>query len=256
MSDIILMILGPVLLIHLFFIFAVMKKDLSVIDTAWGLGFIVISLIGSLINRGSNLREVLVTLLIALWGIRLAVFIRLRNHGKGEDFRYANMRKKWGDKTNFIAYFKVYWLQIVLMLVVALPLFSVHGTENYTLRWFNYLGVFLWLVGLTWESVADYQKSQFKNKKENHDKIMQEGLWKLSRHPNYFGESLLWWGIALVAMDTSHSFGLLGAAFITLLLWKVTGVPLVEQRHDKNPQYQAYKAQTPVLIPSLKRLFN
>ena len=250
------MILGPVLVIHLFFIFAVMKKDLSVIDTAWGLGFILLSLIGTVLNQASNLREVLVTLLVTLWGIRLSAFIHLRNRGKGEDFRYADMRKRWGQRTNLIAYFKVYWLQIILMLLVALPIFSVHETENDTINWFNYLGVFLWLVGLSWESVADYQKSHFKNKKENHDKIMQEGLWKLSRHPNYFGESLLWWGIALVAMDRSYSFGLWGAAFITLLLWKVTGVPLVEQRHDKNPQYQAYKAQTPVLIPSLKKLFN
>lgn len=256
MNDIIFMILGPVLLIHLFFIFAVIKKDLSVIDTAWGLGFITISLIGSVLNQGSNLREVIVSVLITIWGIRLAGFIHHRNHGKPEDFRYANWRKEWGNKTNVIAYFKVYWLQLFLMLIVALPIFSVHTTSDYSIKWFNILGISLWVTGLIWESVADFQKSQFKNRKENENKIMQEGLWKLSRHPNYFGEALLWWGLAMVAMDSAHYYGLIGAGFITLLLWKVTGVPLVEQRHEKNPQYQVYKAQTPVLIPSLKKIFN
>jgi steroid 5-alpha reductase family enzyme len=255
MNDQIYMLLGPIVLIHFFYAIAVIKKNLSVIDTAWGLGFILIVLAGCILNGWQNIRENIQLILVSLWGARLALFIHSRNTGKGEDFRYANWRKEWGDKTNLIAYFKVYWLQFFLMLIAGLPLFAGHSS-NGGLIWINYLGIGIWLVGLLWESIADYQKGQFKAIAANQHKIYQGGLWKFSRHPNYFGEFFLWWGIALVALDGYNNWALIGPAFLTLLLWKVSGVPLVEQRHEKNPDFQAYKDSTPVLIPSLKKMFK
>jgi len=256
MNDKYCMIVGPILLIHLFFAVAVVKKNLSVIDTAWGLGFILMGLIGSFLGQWASSRELVVLGMVALWGIRLSLFIHSRNSGKGEDFRYANWRKDWGKNTNVIAYFKVYWLQIFLMIIVGLPLFAAHESTDSQLNWINILGIVIWTIGLTWESVADYQKNIFKSIPGNHNKVFQGGVWAFSRHPNYFGEAFLWWGIALVSLDGNNSWALIGPAFLTFLLWKVSGVPLVEQRHANNPEYQAYKARTPVLIPSFKIMFR
>ena len=256
MNNYIYMFVAPLILLHLFFIYAVAKKNLSVIDTAWGLGFILITFLGCYLDDWKNIRENILFLLVTLWGLRLALYIHFRNRGKGEDFRYASWRREWGNRTNLIAYFKVYWLQYFLMLIVALPLFAAHNSADPTLYWFNYLGILIWTIGTAWETVADMQKSKFKAVPDNHDKVFQDGLWRLSRHPNYFGETLLWWGIALVSLDGKNYWALIGAAFINFLLWKVTGVPLVEKRHEKNPAYQAYKAKTPMLIPDLKKIFK
>lgn len=256
MNHYLIMILAPVLMIHLFYLTAVIKKDLSVIDTAWGLGFVLISFVGVILSDFSNPRELLISAMVLIWGLRLAVFIHFRNHKRPEDFRYAQWRKDWGDKTNLIAYFKVYWLQLVLMVIVAAPIFEAHHNDETALSGLNYLGVVLWAVGLIWESVGDYQKSQFKKDPQNKNKIMTKGLWSLSRHPNYFGESLLWWGIALVTVSQNRYLGLIGSTFITFLLWKVSGVPMAEKKEEKNPAYQAYKAQTPALIPSLSKLMK
>lgn len=250
------MLIAPLILLHLFFIYAVVKKNLSVIDTAWGLGFILIAFQGCNLAHWGNFRENILFTCVTIWGLRLTTFIHFRNRGKGEDFRYANWRKQWGHRTNVVAYFKVYWLQYFLMLIVALPLFAAHNSDDTNLYWFNYLGIVLWATGTIWESVADMQKSKFKAVPTNHDKVFQGGLWSLSRHPNYFGEALLWWGIALISLDGKNYWALTGAAFINLLLWKVTGVPLIEERHAKNPVYQTYKSQTPTLIPDLKKLLK
>ena len=185
MNDIFTMILGPIILIHIFYGVAVATKNLSVIDTAWGLGFILLSIIACFLSGFSFSRENVLFLMVAIWGLRLALFIHSRNHGKGEDFRYANWRKDWGDKTNLIAYFKVYWLQIVLMLVVGMPIFVVHQNPGNTFNWINILGLVLWIFGLSWEAIGDYQKSKFKSIKGNEHKICTVGLWHLSRHPNY-----------------------------------------------------------------------
>ena len=256
MNDQLYMIVGPLVLIHIFFITAVIKKNLSVIDTAWGLGFIFITLTGCFLNGWNNSRENIVMLLVTIWGIRLTSFIHFRNSGKPEDFRYANWRKEWGQKTNIIAYFKVYLLQFGLMVIVGTPLFASHLNNNQNLMWFNYLGMAIWLTGLIWESVADLQKSRFKANVKNQTKVLQSGLWAYSRHPNYFGEAFLWWGISLVSLDGTNLWAIIGPAFLTFLLWKVSGVPLVEKRHEKNPEYIAYKEKTPVLIPSVKLILG
>jgi steroid 5-alpha reductase family enzyme len=256
MNDVMIMILSPILLIHIFYGVAVATKNLSVIDTAWGLGFILLSLAGSALSGFANIRENVLTLMVVIWGLRLVLFIHFRNHGKGEDFRYAQWRKDWGEKTNLIAYFKVYWLQLILMLMVGLPIFSVHQNGDDSFSALNILGLLLWSVGLIWESIGDYQKSQFKKIKGNEQKVMQQGLWRYSRHPNYFGEALLWWGIALVSVKTSSYWGLFGSAFITFLLLKVSGVPLVEKKQENNPEYQIYATETPAFFPSLSKILK
>lgn len=254
MNDIFSIMLAPLLLIHLFFVMAVAQKNLSVIDTAWSLGFILIALTGSFLNHFQFLKQNITLLMTCLWGLRLAVFIHFRNHGKGEDFRYAAWRKDWGEKTNLIAYFKVYWLQFILMQVVALPLLAIHISPTGNLTPINILGIFLWGLGLIWETVADYQKSKFKSLPNQAHKICNVGLWSLSRHPNYFGEALLWWGIGLSVFKLEFAWCLLGPAFLNFLLLKVSGVPLIEERHKHNPEFQIYASETPVMIPSFKKI--
>lgn len=256
MSDVATMILAPIILIHIFYGWAVAKKNLSVIDTAWGLGFILLAAMGCFLSGFNSLRENVLFLMVLLWGLRLAIFIHVRNHGKGEDFRYASWRKDWGEKTNLIAYFKVYWLQLVLMLMVGLPIFAVHENGDDVFSSLNFLGLGIWLFGLSWESIADFQKSQFKKIKGNEHKVFQGGLWSLSRHPNYFGEATLWWGIALMSVNQGHYLGLIGAAFISFLLLKVSGVPLVEKKQEHNPEYQIYASHTPVFVPSLSKILK
>lgn len=245
---------APFILIHFFYLLAVTQKNLSVIDTAWGLGFILISLTGAWLSHFENWTETIVAVMVFIWGLRLSLFIHFRNHGKGEDFRYAKWRQEWGEKTNLIAYFKVYCLQFVLMVLVALPILATHYDSSQAFSTINRVGLFIWLTGLIWETVADYQKSAFKKLSGNQHKLCQKGLWAFSRHPNYFGEALLWWGIGLTAFQTDFWWGLIGPAFLTFLLRYVSGVPMLEVRHKNNPEYQIYASQTPIMIPSTKKI--
>jgi steroid 5-alpha reductase family enzyme len=256
MNDSMLMLAGPLVLVHACYLVAISKKDLSVIDIIWGLGFVVIAWIGSSLNQFSNHRENLLTVMVSLWGLRLAGFIYARNRGRPEDFRYAAWRKDWGDKVNLIAYFKVYLLQFALMTVVALPLFAVHLGEQRKWSWTDGLGLFVWFTGLLWEVIADQQKSTFKKNAQNSAEICQVGLWRLSRHPNYFGETLVWWGIFLVSVQSGNYWGFFGALFINFLLLKVSGVPLIEKKHEGNPAYEAYMKSTPRLIPALSKILK
>jgi steroid 5-alpha reductase family enzyme len=249
-----LMLMGPLLLIHFFYVLAVIKKNLSVIDTCWGLGFVVLSILGCIESQFHNFRENILGLLTLIWGLRLAVFLHLRNHGKPEDFRYAAWRKEWGEKTNLIAYVKVYWLQYILMLVVALPLFGAHHEADQSLSLINILGLIFWILGFSWEVIADQQKSIFKNRPENKNKFISTGLWKFSRHPNYFGEALLWWGVGLTAFNGSNLWVLIGPLFLNFLLLKVSGVPMLEKRYKGYAHYEQYALETPTLIPSLKKI--
>ena len=249
MFDVLLMALGPLLLIHVTYFIAVKKNDLSVIDSIWGLGFIAIGLIGNLLSGFSNPREILIFSMVLIWGIRLSLFIHSRNKGKPEDFRYTQMKKNWGPHANRTAYFKVYLLQFGLMLIVGLPLFAVHLSKGSNFLFLDYFGLALWMIGLSWEAVADAQKLKFK--KTYQDAICDRGLWFFSRYPNYFGEILLWWGIGSVSLLSRNSWGIFGSIFINFLIYKVSGIPLIEARYEHNPEYQAYKKTTPTLIPNL-----
>jgi steroid 5-alpha reductase family enzyme len=249
------MSVSALILLHLNYILALYKKNFGLIDIAWGLGFIFISFTGSLLNSFNNFSEVIIFVLVSAWGLRLSGYLFLRNFGHDEDFRYREMRTRWGTSANKIAYFKIYWLQFILMLLVALPLFSVHNSTSNQLEALGFLGIFIWAFGFCWESVSDFQKSRFKKNPKNRDKLCQEGLWNLSRHPNYFGESLVWWGIGLISIRKAEYWGLIGPLFINYLLVKVSGVPLIEKRHRNHPDFPEYEKNTPRLLPRFSKLF-
>jgi steroid 5-alpha reductase family enzyme len=231
------------------FILALRLKDNSIVDIGWGLGFIIIACVGLLLH-GQGTIQWLTFALVVLWGVRLASYIFIRNTGKGEDFRYAAWRKEWGSSVFWRSYLQVFMLQGMFMLVIASPLHVVFGTEGGQLGWNVGVGVLLWCVGFYFEAVGDSQMMEFKRNPANQGKIMRTGLWRYTRHPNYFGEAVLWWGIGLMAASgTAWYVAFIGPAVITFLLLRVSGVTMLEKKYDGNPKYAEYVRQTSTFVP-------
>lgn len=228
----------------LVFILATIKKDNSIVDIAWGSGFIIIALF-TLLNSNFEARQLLVTSLIVLWGLRLALHILIKNWGKPEDFRYKAWRESW--KHFYLrSFFQIYMLQGFLMILIALPVIVVNTTVNSALGQLDYLGVLVWLIGFFFEAVGDYQLTQFKKKKTGG--IMRTGVWKYTRHPNYFGEVTMWWGVFLIALQQGI-ITLISPLVITFFILKVSGIPMLEAKYEKNKEYQQYKKTTNAFFP-------
>ena len=232
------------------FIVGQITKNNSIVDIAWGSGFVISALYNYFRNPESGLKGALITIAIVIWGSRLTYHISKRNIGRPEDYRYVAMREKWGD--NFIAlkaFFNVYFLQLIIQYIVSLPV--IYGNSAYQgLRWFNYIGVILWSVGFFFESFGDYQLKQFKKNKENKGKLMDKGLWALTRHPNYFGDSAMWFGIFLIAItDISSIWIIVGPSLMTFFLVFVSGVRLLEKKYIGRKEYDDYKRRTSAFIP-------
>lgn len=235
------------------FIIAQIKKDNSIVDVAWGLGFVVVAYV--LQSDFEYWTQLLLVSMVAAWGIRLALYLFIRNRNSGEDWRYQKWRRDWGDKVVLIAFFRVFMLQGIMMWIIALPLMQTHSAvgEGWSTGFFTGLGLSLWITGFLWESIADWQLMQFKSKPENKGKIMTLGLWKYSRHPNYFGEILVWWGIFFFSiLFGTWYISIISPIIITLLLTKVSGVPMLERKYRDNADYQAYKEKTSSLIPNFR----
>lgn len=241
-----------VLLIFFFtmFIIGQILKDNSIVDIGWGLGFVLSAVYIFFRNQESGTKGVIITIVIVIWGMRLAYHIGKRKIGKPEDFRYVNMRKKWGDKFVLIkAFLNVYFLQLVIQFIVMLPVIYGNSTSQ-NLSWFNYIGVVLWIIGFFFESYGDYQLKQFKKKPENKGKLMDKGLWSLTRHPNYFGDSAMWFGIFFIAITNISSIWIvIGPSLMTYLLVFVSGVKMLEKKYKNREDYEAYKKRTNAFIP-------
>jgi steroid 5-alpha reductase family enzyme len=239
------------LYMHLLFIIAQRKGDNSVADIGWGLGFVLIAwwVHAFFPDEWTGLSA----LLVSLWGLRLSLYLLVRNRRQGkEDWRYARWREQWGRWAIVRAYLQVFLLQGLFLWIIALPLMQRPAAGP--LHWYQILGLLLWLTGFLWEAVADRQLLRFKSDPANEGRIMQEGLWKLSRHPNYFGEILLWWGIFLFALPFGNwLIGLLSPLTITWLLVRVSGVPMLEEKYEGDPAYQEYARTTNALLPDLSK---
>lgn len=236
------------------FILSLVAKRNDVADIAWGQGFILIALILTLLHPASAHSRLVYTLVI-IWGVRLALHIGMRNSQKKEDFRYANWRKEWGSTFYWRSFLQVYLLQGFFMFIIASPLY-VLADSSYSLLLIDDIwamlfpiGIALWLIGFLWQAIADYQLVQFKKRKLPGE-IMTKGLWKYSRHPNYFGEITMWWGIwILVATLPYGIWAIISPLTITYLLAKVSGVPMLEAKYKGNPAFESYKQRTPALFP-------
>ncbi len=230
---------------------ALVKKDNGIADIAWGLGFVLVAIFTLFKHSVFYPRQVLICTLIIVWGVRLAFYIFARSLNKPEDFRYANWRKQWGKYANIRAFFQVFMLQGLVMFVVSLPIINVNTYNVYShVNYIDILGCTIFLVGFLFESVADSQLLSFKKNPKNKGKIMKTGLWKYSRHPNYFGECLLWWGIFIVASQAHLvKFSLAGVLTINFFIIFVSGVPMLERKYKKNKAFQAYAKKTSIFFP-------
>jgi steroid 5-alpha reductase family enzyme len=251
----------------LFFAIGTTLKNNGIVDVGWGLGFCVLAVLLLPKDFQSN-RQLLIVLLTLLWGLRLSLFLGIRNIGKPEDFRYAQWRKEWGKWVIPRSFFQVYMLQGAFMQVIALPIILVLSIsskylslgdmgsylQSSRLGILDYIGAGIFFIGLFFEAVGDQQNYRFKKNTANRGKVMKYGLWKYTRHPNYFGECLIWWGIALVAVQSPHGYlAFISPVIITFLLLKVSGIPMLEKKYDDNPEYQEYKKQTSAFIPWLPK---
>lgn len=233
----------------IWFVISLIVKRNDVADIAWGLGYALVC--GYLANtQPLTTVPLVVYLLVCIWALRLSLHIFLRNRGKTEDFRYRQWRQEWGSSFYWRSYLQVYLLQGLFLWVIALPIVVAGVSAAVELTLFSYLGVLFWSIGFFFQAVGDYQLARFVKTRPDKEAVLQTGLWRYSRHPNYFGEILMWWGIFVITLPLPHAlWGALGPVTITLLLTFVSGVPMLEKRYLGNPAYAAYQKRTSVLIP-------
>jgi steroid 5-alpha reductase family enzyme len=228
---------------------ALRRSDIA--DIAWGPGFPLLGLAGIAAAWGHVPAPLLLmTGLATAWAVRLALHIARRRRGSGEDFRYAAWREQWGRLWLVRSYLQVFLLQGLLMLLVAAPLTAASVAPAVGLGPAAWAGAVVWAAGLCFEAVADAQLAAFKRDPANRGRIMDRGLWSWSRHPNYFGEALLWWGVWIVGLGGALGWAaVLGPVTITYLLLFVSGVPLLEKHYEGNADYEAYARRTSVFVP-------
>ena len=238
----------------LWFGIAIIKKDNGIFDVAWGLGFVVLACLNLSIAKNIYSAQLLITILISIWAVRLALHITYRKRGQKEDFRYAAWREQWGKKAVLKTFTNVVLLQGLFMLIIAIPIIVVNYKPVANINIINYIGIVVWGIGFLFEALGDYQLLKFKKDASNKGKIMTSGLWKYTRHPNYFGEATMWWGIFLIAFSSSYSLiSLISPVTITFLLLKVSGVPLLESKYKDNPDFIEYARKTNNFVPWFPR---
>jgi len=231
---------------------AIRANDVSIIDIFWGPGFAVVGAVSLILGDGPLSRKILLFAMTALWGLRLGGYLAWRNLGKGEDRRYTAMRRHVGEGFNRYALVHVFLFQGLMMWIVSQPIqvgANLAGATTWTLP--AYLGVALWVLGIAFESVGDAQLARFKGDAANSGLVMDRGLWRYTRHPNYFGDACVWWGIWLVAAARwVGALTVFAPALMTFLLVRVTGKALLERRLGRSrPGYAEYVERTSGFIP-------
>ncbi len=225
------------------------RRDVSIVDSLWSL-MILVCLLGYIALAGAGgSRAILLGVLATAWALRLAIYITWRNHGEGEDRRYRAMRDKRGSSFRFTSLYLVFGLQAVLAWFIAMPL-AVGAAGPALLGWLDLVGALVWLVGMTFETVGDAQLARFRGNPENEGEVLNSGLWRYTRHPNYFGECVLWWGFFIIATAGGGAWTVLSPLLMTILLLRVSGVHLLEQDiGDRRPGYAQYIKRTNAFIP-------
>ena len=247
---------AAVILIYMTIIFVVAHflKDNSIVDVFWGPGFVVVAAFTLMEAPDWDVRKFVVSLLVLLWGLRLAIHILVRNRGRGEDFRYRAWRESW---KHFIlrSYFQIFILQGLFMLIISAPVWFVNSMPSGPLTLWDNLGLILFGVGFFFEVIGDMQLAAFRKDPSNKGKIITTGLWSMTRHPNYFGEALLWWGISMYALSLPWGWiTLAGPLVLTLLLRFVSGVPMLERKYRDHPDWPEYARKTAPFVPFVKFL--
>lgn len=238
------------------FVIAMIRKDNSVADVAWGPGFIVVTWVMLLINGSWGASQLAVAVVVTVWGLRLAIRIYRRNRGKGEDPRYAKWRDDWGQFFVLRSYLQVFILQGVVLMLNVTPVIILMSGPRELPGWagFLYVGLAMWVAGFAFESLGDWQLDRFLARPENRGTIIDIGLWHYTRHPNYFGECTMWWGIFVIALAAPWGWvGVIGPVVITGMILFVSGIPMTEKLMEKTPGWDEYKRTTSAFIPWLKK---
>lgn len=229
-------------------------KDNSIVDIAWGIGFIIATAIALYGSGVFFMQNILVDLLVLIWGLRLAIYIFIRHHGKGEDYRYKEMRDGWGKNVALMGLLKVFLPQAIVMFIIAFPILIVNCFPHNSFQLTDVAGLLIWFIGFYFEVVGDRQMYNYKKDPANKGKVMDRGLWKYTRHPNYFGEATMWWGIFVLAIPSGYIWmSFFSPVLITLLIIKVTGVELLEKKYRDNPEYRNYIKTTNSFLPWFPR---
>lgn len=231
------------------FVASVWLRRNDIADIAWGIGFAALAWVLLIVSSG-GLRQIVLVLLVSVWALRLAGHIFLRNRYKGEDYRYATWRLEWGKWFYARSFVQVWLLQGVLLVLVSFPVLVTISATATSITPFDLLPLGVWGVGFFFEVVGDWQLSQFLANGSKKGTLLTTGLWRYTRHPNYFGEAAQWWGIFLFSFLGSGSwFGVVGPLTITYLLLYVSGVPLLERKMESHPDFNAYRAHTNMFFP-------
>lgn len=237
---------------------SLLRRDASIVDRVWGLAFVVAAWTYALVAQAWTARSWLVLALVTIWGLRLSIYITWRNWGDGEDKRYRTMREKRPDTFALRSLVTIFLLQGVLAWIISLPLLAAATyAAPSRLTWLDALGVVLWTVGLFFEAVGDWQLSGFLADPANRGKVNDRGLWRYTRHPNYFGDTVVWWGFFLVALATGAWWTLLGSLAMTFFIIRVSGVALTDKNMgsggSKREGYDEYVRRTNQFIPGPRR---
>ncbi len=237
------------ILMVLVWVISVVAKDASIVDMVWGLGFVLVAWATYLTSDAAGPRSLLITLLVTVWGLRLSGYLVWRNLGEDEDKRYQKMREESPESFWWQSLFKVFLLQGLLIWVISIPVIATQASES-ALFWLDYLAIAVWGTGLAFESVGDYQLARFKAQPGSEGKVMDNGLWRYTRHPNYFGDFCVWWGHYLVAVAGGAWWTVFSPLLMSFLLMRFSGVSLLEKTiTSRRPGYADYVARTNTFFP-------
>ena len=240
------------ILVTLLWGLSVLIKNVSIVDLFWGMGFVIVNAVYFYNSGDFYARKVLLLALVSLWGLRLSIYLAWRNIGNGEDFRYQEFRRKYGaERYWWFSYFQTFLLQGALIMLVSLPLLGVNSqTGSDGLNWMDYVGILVFIIGFIFEAGGDFQLARFKKNPNNKGKVLNTGFWKYTRHPNYFGDSAVWWSFGIFSIAAGSYWTFVGSVFMTLLIIKVSGVALLEKSlNETKPQYREYIQKTNSFFP-------
>jgi steroid 5-alpha reductase family enzyme len=229
------------------------KGNVAIVDSLWSLLFIIAGYTYAYLLPAAGPRAELALVLVSIWGLRLAIHITWRNWGHGEDRRYQEIRARNEPNFAFKSVYLVFLLQAVLAWIISLPLLGAAASAT-QLNALDYVGALLWLVGFVFEAGGDWQLSRFKADPSNKDKVMDQGFWRLTRHPNYFGDFCVWWGLFLIALAAGAWWSVAGPILMSVLLMRVSGVTLLEKDiGERRPKYADYVRRTNAFFPGLPK---
>ena len=234
-------------------LFSVISKDVSFVDSLWSLFFLVAATVFAFGSQPLSDRGVLIMALVAIWALRLSIYITARNWGEPEDYRYQSIRANNEPGFAFKSLYIVFGLQGALAWVIALPLLPAISSDS-ALSGIDFIAAVIWLVGFTFEAGGDYQLSRFKAREDNRGRVLETGLWRYTRHPNYFGDFCIWWSFYLFALAAGGWWSIVSPLLMSVLLLKVSGVAMLESTiSDRRPEYAEYIRRTNAFFPGPRR---